>query len=70
MFSRSVGDGALLMGIMETGGAGAADVWRRGAPPGAPTPSSSAGSFRFGVPGPEFLEWTGAGEGWPVGCLV
>lgn len=61
VFARSVHDGAAIMAVMERGDAGPADVWRRSSPlpltyspgPGAP--------FRFGVPGPEFLEWTGPG---------
>ncbi|WIA09866.1 hypothetical protein OEZ85_010080 [Tetradesmus obliquus] len=61
VFARSVDDGAAIMAVMERGDAGPADVWRRSSPlpltyspgPGAP--------FRFGVPGPEFLEWTGPG---------
>jgi allophanate hydrolase len=62
VFSRSVDDGAAIMAVMERGDAGPADVWRRSSPsplsysPGAPL------QFKFGVPAPEFLEWTGPGE--------
>jgi allophanate hydrolase len=62
VFSRSVDDGAAIMAVMEHGDAGPADVWRRSSPvplsysPGAPL------QFKFGVPAPEFLEWTGPGE--------
>jgi hypothetical protein len=61
VFSRSVGDGAAIMAVMERGAAGPADVWRRSSPlpltysPGAPL------QFTFGVPGPEFLDWRGPG---------
>jgi hypothetical protein len=61
VFARSVDDGAAIMAVMESGNAGPADVWRRSSPlplaysPGAPL------TFKFGVPGPEFLEWTGPG---------
>ncbi|KAF6249315.1 allophanate hydrolase [Scenedesmus sp. NREL 46B-D3] len=61
VFSRSVDDGAAIMAVMERGDAGPADVWRRSSPlrhtysPGAPL------QFKFGVPGPDFLDWAGPG---------
>jgi hypothetical protein len=60
VFTRSVSEGVLVAGIMETGVAGAQDVWRRGASAAVGSPDLSQG-FRFGVPGPEFMEWAGAG---------
>ena len=48
---------------METGVAGAHDVWRRGAPTALVGAPDITQGFRFGVPGPEFMEWTGAGGG-------
>jgi Asp-tRNA(Asn)/Glu-tRNA(Gln) amidotransferase A subunit family amidase len=60
VFAGSVEDAATVAKIMRSGDAGAADVWRRSPLP-VPTPAAGAG-FRFGVPGPAFTEWEGAGE--------
>ncbi|KAI8468534.1 MAG: allophanate hydrolase [Monoraphidium minutum] len=60
VFAGSVGDAAEVAEIMRSADAGPADVWRRTPAPARRPPAPKA-PFRFAVPGPEFLEWDGAG---------
>jgi hypothetical protein len=63
VFARSVDDAAEAMRLMRSAGGGAQDVWRRAPAPARPPPAAG-GTFRFGMPGPAFLEWDGAGGFW------
>jgi allophanate hydrolase len=61
VFARTVGDAAEVARLMRAATVGAADVWRRFPAP-ARVPPADGAVFRFAVPGPEFLDWDGAGE--------
>jgi allophanate hydrolase len=60
VFAGCVEDAAEAARIMRSADAGPGDVWRRTPAPARPPPAPGA-PFRFAVPGPEFLEWDGAG---------
>ncbi|EFJ41617.1 hypothetical protein VOLCADRAFT_98357 [Volvox carteri f. nagariensis] len=71
VFTCNVADGVEVMRVMKSGCAGPGDVWRR-PPPSSHTPSpitapaAAVGAeepegFRFGVPSPEQLDWSGPG---------
>ncbi|KAK9819810.1 hypothetical protein WJX72_002684 [[Myrmecia] bisecta] len=60
VFAQSVDDGAAVVKLMQAGGLQLADPnWRPPPQPAAPLPSRQ--SFRFAVPGPEFLDFSGPG---------
>jgi allophanate hydrolase len=61
VFARSVPDAAEVARLMRAAAppAGTPDAWRRAPAPARPPPAAGA-PFRFGMPGPEFLEWDGA----------
>lgn len=61
VFARSVDDGAAIMKVMEGASAGAADVWRRSSPAPLSYSPGAALQFKFAVPGPDFLDWSGPG---------
>ncbi|GIL80104.1 hypothetical protein Vretifemale_9289 [Volvox reticuliferus] len=61
VFTCNVADGVEVMRVMQSGSAGAEDVWRRPPPALAASALPPTEGFCFGVPSREQLDWSGPG---------